>query len=206
MALPGLPCPFSVASRKQQENGNWQKMEMEHSPSSPCQAHVGSDWHPRWFSGKESACQGRRYKKCWFYPGVGKIPWSSVQLLSHVWLFQLHGLQHARLLCPSPTPTCSNSCPLGQWCHPTISSSVICFSFCLQSFQASGSFAMSQFFKSGDQSIRASASALVLPVNIQDWFPLGLTGWISLLSKGLPRVFSNTTVQKHQFFSIQPSL
>ena len=79
MALPGLPCPFSVASRKQQENGNWQKMEMEHSPSSPCQAHVGSDWHPRWFSGKESACQGRRYKKCWFYPGVGKIPWSSVQ-------------------------------------------------------------------------------------------------------------------------------
>ena len=79
MALPGLPCPFSLASRKQQENGNWQKMEMEHSPSSPCQAHVGSDWHPRWFSGKESACKYRRYKRCWFYPGIGKIPWSSIQ-------------------------------------------------------------------------------------------------------------------------------
>ena len=115
-----------------------------------------------------------------------------------------HGLQHARLPCPSPTPgDCSNSCPSSQWCHPTISSSVIPFSSCLQPFPASGSFPVSQFFVSGGQSIRASAS--VLPKNIQDWFPLGLTGWISLQSKGLSRVFSNTTVQKHQFFGTQLS-
>ena len=109
---------------------------------------------------------------------------------------QPHGLQHARPPCPSPIPgVYSNSCPLTQWCHPTISSSVIPFSPCLQSFPASGSFPMSQFFASGGQSISASAS--VLPMNIQDWFPLGWTGWISLQSKGLARVFSNTTVQKH---------
>ena len=110
-----------------------------------------------------------------------------------------HGLQHSRLPCPSPTPRVySNSCPSHQWCHPTISSSVIHFSSCLQSFPASGSFPMSQFFTSGGQSNNGvSASASVLPMNIQDWFPLGLTGWISLQSKGLSRVFSNTTVQKH---------
>ena len=97
-----------------------------------------------------------------------------------------HGLQHARLPCPSPTPgACSNSCPLSQWGHPTISSSVIPFSSCLPSFPASGSFPISQFFTSGGQSIAVSASASVLPVNIQDWFPLGGTGWISLQSKGL---------------------
>ena len=168
-----------------------------------------------------------------------------------------HGLQHARLPCPSPTPgACSNSSPLSQWCHPTISSSVIPFSSCLQSFPASGSFQMSRFFTSGGQSIRISASGSVLPMNIQDWFPLGWTGWISLLSKGsreghgnplqcsclenprdggawwaaiygvaqsqtwlkrlkqqqqqlskgLSRVFSNTTVQKYQFFDTQLSL
>ena len=116
-----------------------------------------------------------------------------------------HGLQHARFPCPSPTPGAySNFCPLSQWCHPTISSSVIPFSFHLQSFPASESFQMSQFFASGGQSIGASAS--VLPINIQDWFPLGWTGLISLLSKRLSRVFSNTTVQKHQFFSAQLSL
>ena len=115
-----------------------------------------------------------------------------------------HGLQHARPHCPLPTPRVYlNSCPLSQWCHPTISSSVICFSSHLQSSPASGSFQMSQFFASGGQSIRVSVSASVLPVNIQDWFPLGQTGWISLQSKRLLRVFSNTTVQKHQFFSIQ---
>ena len=115
-----------------------------------------------------------------------------------------HGLQHARLPCPSPTPgACSNSCPLSQWCHPTISSSVVPFS-CLQSFPASGSFPMSQFFSSVGQSIRVSASSSVLPINIQDWFPLGLTGLISLQSKGLSRVFSSTTVQRHQFFGTQP--
>ena len=121
--------------------------------------------------------------------------------------FWPHGLQHARLPCPSPTPGAnSNSCPSSQWCHPTISSSVVCFSSCLQSFPASGSFPMSQFFTSGGQSIGVSASASVLPVNIQDSFPLGWTGWISLLSRGLSRVFSNTTVQKRQFFGSQLSL
>ena len=118
-----------------------------------------------------------------------------------------HGLQHARLPCPSPTPrACSSSCPSSWWCHPTISSSVIPFSSRLQSFWASGSFLMSQFFASGGQSTRASSSASVLPMNIQDWFPLGWAAWISLQSKGLSRAFSNTTVQKHQLFSAQPSL
>ena len=112
-----------------------------------------------------------------------------------------HGPQHARLPYPSPTPwACSNSCPLSQWCHPTTSSSVVPFSSRLQSLPASGNFPMSQFFTSGGQSIGASASASVLSMNIQDWFPLGLTGLISLQSKGLSRVFSNTTVWKHQFF------
>ena len=101
-----------------------------------------------------------------------------------------HGLQHARLPCPSPTPgDYSKSCPSCRWCHPTISSSVIPFSFCLQSFTASGSFPMSQFFAPGGQSIEVSASASVLAMNIQDWFSLGWTGWISLQSKGLSRVF-----------------
>ena len=101
---------------------------------------------------------------------------------------------------------CSNSCPLSWWYHPTISSSVVPFSFCPQSFPASGSFPMSKFFAPCGQSIGASASASVLPMNIQDWFPLGWNGWISLQSKGLSRIFSNTTVQKHQFFSAQFSL
>ena len=119
-----------------------------------------------------------------------------------------HGVQHARLPCPSPTPrACSNSCPSSWWCHPTISSSVVPFSSCPQSFPASGSFPMSQFFAWGSQSIGVSASTSILPMNIQDWFPLGLTGWISLQSKGLSRVFSNTTVlEKHQFFGAQISL
>ena len=120
---------------------------------------------------------------------------------------QPHGLQHARLPCPSPTPrACSNSCPLSWWWHPTISSSVVPFSSHPQSFPASVSFQMSQFLASDGQSIGVSASASVLPINIQDWFSLGLTGLISLPSKGLSRVFSNTTVQKHQFFSAQLSL
>ena len=118
-----------------------------------------------------------------------------------------HGLQHARLPCPSPTPgACSNSCPWNQWCHPTISSSVIPFSSCPQSFPASGSFPVNQFFTAGGQTIGVSASESVLPMNIQDWFPSGLTGWISFQSKGFSRVVSNTTVQKHQFFGSQLSL
>ena len=119
---------------------------------------------------------------------------SSVQSLSHVQLFATQGLQHISFPCPSPTPRAnSNACPSCQWCHPTISSSVIPFSSCLQSFPASGSFQMGQFFSSGGQSIGVSASASVLPMNTQDWTPLGWTGWISLQSKGLSRVFSNTT-------------
>ena len=118
-----------------------------------------------------------------------------------------HGLQHTKLPCPSPTPgACSNSCSSSQWCHPIISFSVVPFSSCLQSFPASGSFPMSQLFASGGQGIGASASASVLLMNIQDWFPLGLTGWISLQSKGVSRVFSNTMAQNHQFFGVQPSL
>ena len=118
---------------------------------------------------------------------------------------QSHEPQHTSLPCPSPSPmVCSNSCPLSQWCHPTISSSVVPFFSRLQSFPASESFPMRQLFAWGGQSIGASAS--VLPVNIQDWFPLGWTGCISLQSKELWRVFSNTTVWKHQFFSTQPSL
>ena len=118
-----------------------------------------------------------------------------------------HGLQHTRPLCASPTPRiCSNSCPLSQRCHPTSSSSVIPFSSCLQSFPASGSFPMSPLSTSDVQSIRASASASDFPMNIQDWFPLGLSDLISLLSKGLSGVFSSTTVQKHLFFSAQSSL
>ena len=117
-----------------------------------------------------------------------------------------HGLQHARPPCPSPTPrACSNSLPLSRCCHPTIPSSVIPFSSCFQSFLASGSFPISQFFTSGGQSIGVSASASVLSVNIQDWFPLGLTGRISLQSKAPSRVFSNITVKKHQLFSTQLS-
>ena len=118
-----------------------------------------------------------------------------------------HGLQHGRPPCPSPTlGAYSNSCLLSRWCHQTISSSVIPFSSCLQSCPASRSFQMSQFFTSGGQSIGVSASASVLPINIQDWFPLGWTGWISLLSKGLSRVLANTTVPKHRFFSAHLSL
>ena len=120
---------------------------------------------------------------------------------------QPHGLQHARPPCPSPIPgVYANSCPWSQWCHPTISSSVIPFSSHFKTFPASGSFQMSQFFTSGGQRIGVSASASVLPMNIQDWFPLGWTGLISFQSKGLSRVFSNTTVQKHQFFGTQLSL
>ena len=118
-----------------------------------------------------------------------------------------HGLQHGRSPYLSSTPRVhSNLCPLSWWCHPTISSSVIPFSSCPQSFPASGSFPMSQLFTSGGQSIGVSAWASVLPMNTQDWSPLGWTGWISLQSKGLSRVFSNTTVQKHQFFGTQTSL
>ena len=135
--------------------------------------------------------------------------WTSVQFSHSVmsdslWLL---GMEHARLPCPSPTPAVwENSCPSSRWCYPTSSSSVIPFSSCPQSFPPSGSFQMSQLFTSDGQSIRVSASTSVLPMNTQDWSPLGWTGWISLQSKGLSRVLSNTTAQKHQFFCAQLSL
>ena len=130
-----------------------------------------------------------------------------VQLLSLSNSLWPHELQHARPPCPSATPKVHpNPCPLSQWCHPTISSSVIPFSSCPQSFPASGSFPMSQPFTSGGQSIGASASTSFLPKKFQGWSPSEWTAWISLQSKGLSRVFSNTTVQKHQFFSTQLSL
>ena len=137
--------------------------------------------------------------------------WTLLFLLSR-WVLsnslQPRELQHTTLPCPSlSTGVCSNSCPLSQWCHPTISSSVALFSYCPQSFLASGSFPVSQLFASGSQSIGVSASAPVLPTNVQCWFPSGLTGFISLQSKGgLARVFSNTAIQKHKFLGTQPSL
>ena len=135
----------------------------------------------------------------------GNITVLSVQSLRSVQFFATPWTAAHQASFPSANPRVySNSCPLSQWCHPTISSSVIPFSSCLQAFPGSGSFLRSQLIASGGQSIAASAS--VLPMNIQDWFPLGLTGWISLWSKGLSRVFSNTTVQKHQFFRTQLSI
>ena len=137
------------------------------------------------------------------------VQFSSVQFSHSVVSDSLwpHGLQHTRLPCPSPTPRVyPNSCPLSQWCNPTISSSVVPFSSGLQPFPASESFPMSQLFAWGGQSTGVSASTSVLPMNTRDWSPLGWMGWISMQSKGLLRIFSNTTVQKHQFFSTQPSL
>ena len=151
--------------------------------------------------------------RSWWFPLKDAISITSFQpllLFSHSVMSNSlppHGLQHGRLPCPSPTPrVCSNSCALSQWCHPIISSSVIPFSSCLQSFPASGFFPISWFFASSGQSIGTSSSALVLPMNIQNWFSLGLTGLISFQSKGFSRVFSNTTVQEHQFFDAQLSL
>ena len=137
------------------------------------------------------------------------IQFSSVQSSPSVMSnsLRLHESQHARPPCSSTTPEIyPNSCPLSRWCYPAISSSVIPFSSCPQSLPASGSFPMSQLFASSGQSIGVSASTSVLPMNTQDWSPLGWTGWISLQSKWLSRVFSNTTVQKHQFFGTQLSL
>ena len=141
-------------------------------------------------------------------PGHMVTWWAmSVSQFSHSVMsesLQPHGLQHTRPPCPSQTPRIyPDSSLLSRWCHPTISSSVIPFSSCLQSFPAKGSSQMSQFFASGGQSIGVSASTSVLPMNTQDWSPLGWTGWISLQSKELSTVFSKTTVQKHQFFGAQ---
>ena len=143
----------------------------------------------------------------WSFGKYQFIQFSSFQLLSRVWLFATPRIAAPRPPCPSPTPRVySNPCPSSWWCHPAISSSVIPFSSCPQSFSASGSSQMSQLFASGGQSIGVSASTSVLPMNTQDWSPLWWTSWISLQSKGLSRVFSNTTVQKHQFFCAKLSL
>ena len=153
---------------------------------------------------KEQYCIGT-----WNVRSMNQGKFTSVQLGGSVTSnsLQPHEPQQTRPPCPSPTPgVYANSCPLNRWCHPTISSSAMPFSSCLQSFPASVSFQMSQLFAWGGQSIEVSASTLVLPINPQDWSPLRWTGWISLQSKGLSRVFSNTTVQKHQFFGTQLSL
>ena len=151
---------------------------------------------PSW---ENQACPLSMYKYHWGFW------WCSVA--QSFWSLWSHGLQHTRLPCPSLSPgACSKSCSSSQWCHPAMLSSVMSFSSHLQSFPASGSFPMTQFFTSGGQSIKVSASASVLPMNTQDPYPLGLTSLISLESKGLSRVFSNTTVQKHQFFNDQLSL
>ena len=156
-------------------------------------------WASLWFSSWRQAC-------VLVYTVQENNEKASVQFSLSVMSdsLQPHEMQHTRPPCPSPTPRVyPNSC---RWCHLTISSSVVPFSSCPQSVPASGSFQMSQLFASGGKSIGVSASASVLPVNIQDWFPLVWTGWISLQSKGLSRIFSNTTVQKHQFFGAQLSL
>ena len=145
--------------------------------------------------------------KCHHAESSKSNQFSPVQSFSRVWLFVTHEPQHTRPPCPSPAPGVHpNSCPLRRWSHPTILSFVVPFSSCPQSFPTSGSFQMSQLFTSGTQSTGVSALASVLPMNTQDWSPLGWIGWISLQSKGLSRVFSNTTVQKHLFFGSQLSL
>ena len=190
---------------------------------------VGHDW-ASWLA---LSCIGERNGNplqcsCLENPRDGGTWWAAVYGVAHDWSnlaaaaahasvqfscsvlsdsLRPHGLQHTGPPCPSATPgVYSNSYPLSQWWHPTISSSVVPFSSCPQSFPASGFFPMSQLFPSGGQSIGVSALASVLPMNTQEWSPLGWTGWISLQSKGLSRVFSNTTVQKHQFLGAQLSL
>ena len=163
----------------------------------------------------KTVCQVTSY--CCAHPHAVKYPFKKYSVVAWMLLsfslsvvsnsLRARGLQHAKLTCPLPSPgVCSNSGPLSWWCHPTISSSAIPFSSCLKLFTASRSFPMSQFFASSGQTFGASDSTSVLPMNVQGWFPLGLTGLISLWSKGLSTVFSNTTVQKHQFFSAQLSL
>ena len=184
----------AAAGLASSRTGSWCSNEHQHlSISRPCFPSCNEGF----MTVRLSPLDGSQLFRLTFYP----LQFSRSVMSDSLWP---HGLQHARLPCPSTTSgACSNSCPLSWWCHPTISSSLLS---CLQSFPASGSFPISQFFTSGGQSIGVSASTSVLPMNTQDRFPLGWTGWISLQSKGLSRVFSNTTVQKHQFFSTQLSL
>ena len=157
-----------------------------------------------WYQVRDTLFLQRRDREAFWTPGFHSVQFTCLVVSNSL---RPHGLQHARPPCPSPTPgNCSNSCPLGRWCHPTISSSVVPFSSHLQSLPTSGSFQMSQPFASGGQSIGVSASTSILPMNTQVWSPLGRTGWNALQSKGFSRVFSNTTVQKHQFFGAQLSI
>ena len=181
-------------------------------PWQPCLAGNANHRDHKWMASSFEQDPPPWLKSC-FYSLLpnGHLPLifsnSLVQLLSCVQLFATPWTAaHQASLSINNSQSLLNSCPLSRWCHITISSSVVPFSSCLQSFPASGSFPRSQFFTSGGQSIGASASASVLPMHIQDWFPLGSTGWISLQSKGCSRVFSKTTIQKHRFFSTQISL
>ena len=157
----------------------------------------------------KNICQKKKETESFTFWSEPEVPWAASVQFSHSVVsdsLRPHESQQVRPPCPSPTPGLySSSCPSSRWCHPAILSSVIPF-FCPQSLPASGSFPMSQLFSWGGQSIGVLASASVLPMNTQDWSPSGWIGWISLQSKGLSRVFSNTTAQKHQFFSSQPSL
>ena len=233
--LPALPtpqgcwrgaiCPMSPISVSFK---HWCRSSCCRQHSQSCRRQFSNTWglescpghHPVLFREVRVLCIGAASAKMHWNHTVLQLPsrvwlfatpWTAAHqaslFLTISWSFLPHGLQHTRLPCPSPSPgVCSNSCPLSQWCYLTISSSVTLFSFCLQSFPASGSFPMSRLFTSGGQSIGASASASVLPMNIQGWFLLELTGLISLKFKGLSRVFSKTTVWKHQFSGTQPSL
>ena len=181
-------------------------------PWQPCLAGNANHRDHKWMASSFEQDPPPWLKSC-FYSLLpnGHLPLifsnSLVQLLSCVQLFATSWTAaHQASLSINNSQSLLNSCPLSRWCHITISSSVVPFSSCLQSFPASGSFPRNQFFTSGGQSIGASASASVLPMHIQDWFPLGWTGWISLQSEGPSSVFSNTTVQKHQFFGAQLSL
>ena len=168
---------------------------------------MSNSLQPPWTAARHASLSIAKFRLKLKKVGKTTRPFSSIQSLSFVQLFVTLWTATYQASLPITTPgVYSNSCPSSRWYHPTSSSSVIPFSSYLQSFPASGSFQMSQFFASGGQSTGVSALTSVLPMNIQGWFPLGWTGWISLQSKGLSRVFSNTTVQKHQFFSTQLSL
>ena len=219
----GPKCNVWVWSQKQNDLGSLQGQNIQHhSNPSLCPKHCCQNcwtWPVLWrptalsrtntkkrclFHHRESKYKGKNSRDTQNNKQVWPVPFSCSVASNSLWP---HGMKQTKSPCSSPTLwVYSNSCPLSWWRHPTISSSVVPFSSCFQSFPASGSFQMNQLFASGGQSIGVSASASVLPINIQEWFLLGLTGLISLQSKGLSRVFSNTTVQKHQFVGAQLSL
>ena len=207
-STPGLPV-YHQLLESNQTHVHWVSDAIQPShplsfPSPPALSLFQHQGLFKWVSSSHQVAKVLEFQLQHIYIYISSVQFSHSVVSNSL---RTHGLQHTRPPCPSPTPgPYSNSCPLSRWCHPTISSSVVPYSSCFQSFPASGSFPMKQIFSSGGQNIRASASASVLRMNIQDWSPLGWTGWISLQSKGLSSVFSNTTVEKHQFFSAQLSL